>query len=236
MQHARSMATCTRSLPTNSPIPYYQPTERGYMSEGSQEGIYATSYIDPSEHTITIGGTETDRMSAFTGLDDYDTLFAARHGRGDLDPVPIAGDQKAIMSSVVPTHMAGPELINPMESMTPCQGALHSDQREQVKLQMASPSSDIIGEGAAIFMDMMKTILDALDKQVVTSPGSQKPTKESISSDEQDEIVEGVGSEIPSQKEDYPNLFLPIKENYWISDCFCGYSTVYLLITIRWFW
>ena len=44
-QHARSMATSTRSLPTNSPVPYYQPFERGPMSEGrlsdpgSQEGI-----------------------------------------------------------------------------------------------------------------------------------------------------------------------------------------------------
>ena len=62
---------------------------RCYMSEGSQEGVYVTPYVDPSEHTINIGGTdyhseitETDRVSTFTGLDDYDTLFAARHGRG----------------------------------------------------------------------------------------------------------------------------------------------------------
>ena len=34
VQHARSMATHTRSLPTNSPIPYFQPIKRGYMSEG----------------------------------------------------------------------------------------------------------------------------------------------------------------------------------------------------------
>ena len=94
-QHARSMATHTRSLPTDSPVPYFQEVERGYMSEGSQEGVYATPYMDPSEHTINIGGTdyyseitEMDRVSTFTGLDDYDTLFAARHGRGAFDPVP----------------------------------------------------------------------------------------------------------------------------------------------------
>ena len=40
-QHARSMVAGTRSLPTDSPIPYFQPIERGYMSEGSQEGVYA---------------------------------------------------------------------------------------------------------------------------------------------------------------------------------------------------
>ena len=33
-QHARLMATGTRSLPTDSPIPYFQPIERGHMSEG----------------------------------------------------------------------------------------------------------------------------------------------------------------------------------------------------------
>ena len=61
----------------------------------SQEGVCATPYVDPSEHTVNMGGTdyhseitETDRVSTFTGLDDYDTLFAARHGRGALDPVP----------------------------------------------------------------------------------------------------------------------------------------------------
>ena len=33
-QHARSMATGPRSLPTNSLDPYFQPVDRGYMSEG----------------------------------------------------------------------------------------------------------------------------------------------------------------------------------------------------------
>ena len=28
------MTTGTRSLPTNSPVPYFQPIERGHMSEG----------------------------------------------------------------------------------------------------------------------------------------------------------------------------------------------------------
>ena len=140
VQHARSMATGTRSLPTNSPIPYFQPIERGYMSEGSQEGVYATPYVDPSEHTVNIGGTnyhseitETDRVSTFTGLDDYDTLFAARHGRGALDPVPKVGEQ--ITTSLgIPPPMVGPELINLMERVMPIHGDVHPGQREQVSL------------------------------------------------------------------------------------------------------
>ena len=42
----------------DSPIPYYPPIERGYMSEDSQEGVYAPPYVDPSEHTINVGGTD----------------------------------------------------------------------------------------------------------------------------------------------------------------------------------
>ena len=55
-QQARSMATGTRSLPTNSPIPYYQLFERGPLSEGrlsnpgSQEGMYIPPYyVNPWE-------------------------------------------------------------------------------------------------------------------------------------------------------------------------------------------
>ena len=237
VQHARSMATGTRSLPTDSPIPYFQPIERGYMSEGSQEGVYATPYVDPSEHTINIGGTdyhsevtETDRVSTFTGLDDYDTLFAARHGRGALDPVPKVGEQMMTTSLGIPPPMAGPELINPMERMMPIHGDAHPGQREQVslapetlKLQVVSPSSEIIGEGAAIFMDMTEMILDVLDKQVATSPSSQQHTKGLSSNDNQKEVVKSKEPKASTQKEDYPDLFLPIMENYRISDCYHGY-------------
>ena len=96
------------------------------MYEGSQEGVYATPYVDPSEHTINIGGTdyhseitETDRVSTFTGLDDYDTLFAARHGRGALDPVPKVSEQITTTSLGIPPPITGPELINPMEKTMP---------------------------------------------------------------------------------------------------------------------
>ena len=231
VQHARSMAAGTRSLPTNSPIPYFQPIERGYMSEGSQEGVYAPPYIEPSEHTINIGGTdyhseitEMDRVSTFTGLDDYDTLFAARHGRGALDPVPKVGEQKSTTTLGIPPPMAGPKLINPMERMMPIHGDVHPDQREQVRPWIASPSSEIIGEGAAIFTDMTETILDVLDKQVVMSPGSQQHTKGLSSKDDQKEMVQSKEARVSAQKEDYPDLFLPIMENYRISDHFHGYS------------
>ena len=229
VQHARSMATETRSLPTDSPTPYFQPIKRDYMLEGSQEGVYATPYIEPLEHTISIGGTdyhsgitEMDRVSTYTGLDDYDTLFAARHGRGALDPVPKVGEQKSTTTLDIPIPMAGPKLINPMERMVPIHGEAHPDQREPMKLQVTSPSSDIIGEGAAIFTDMTETILDILDKQMVTSSGSQQHTKNLSSKSDQKEMVQSEEPRVSAQK-DYPDLFLPIRENYRISDHFHGY-------------
>ena len=44
-QHARSMATGTSSLPTDSPIPYFQPIERGHMSEGGLSDRYSPKVI-----------------------------------------------------------------------------------------------------------------------------------------------------------------------------------------------
>ena len=38
-QHAMSMATITRSLPTDSPVPYFQQPERRHVSEGVPSDI-----------------------------------------------------------------------------------------------------------------------------------------------------------------------------------------------------
>ena len=65
------------------------------------------------------------------GLDDYDTLFAARHGRGALDPVPRVSDQMIMTTSLgIPFPVTGPELVNPMERVMPTRDIVHSSQRE----------------------------------------------------------------------------------------------------------
>ena len=83
-QHARSMAMGTRPLPTDSPVLYFQPIERGHMSEGglsdrySPKAIFAGD-IQMSSHNgnIPLGGTNYPPIGAepgiYTGLhDDYD--------------------------------------------------------------------------------------------------------------------------------------------------------------------
>ena len=114
------MATGTRSLPTDSPVPYFQPIERGHLSEGVPSDIGSLGdvphggmempphcanlsevpHIPPSGieyHPIVL---KSDRLSTYTGLDDYDTLFEARHGRGALDNRPRTSGETIVTLSI----------------------------------------------------------------------------------------------------------------------------------------
>ena len=121
-QHARSMAMGTRSLPTDSPVPYFQQPERGHVLEGVPSDIdlpvgalHETQNVQiPPRHVnsdifpyLPSSGIEydprivdQDKLSTYTGLDDYDTLFEVRHGRGAIDSVPISGERVSATSPV----------------------------------------------------------------------------------------------------------------------------------------
>ena len=236
-QHTRTMATGTRSLP-DSPVPYFQLIERGYMSEGSQEGIYVPPYVNPLEQTINIGGTdyhpnasEIDRVSTYTGLDDYDTLFAARHGRGALDPVSRMSEQMimATFMGITPPTVSMGIMVDPLERVPLTHDIAHLRQREHVSIpndpskhRVVSPSTEIIGKGATVFTDMTEMILDTLDHQVAMAPDTQPKGLLPVNNQVKDR--QGNKLTTSDQKESYPDLFLPIAENYRISDCFCGNS------------
>ena len=154
-QHARSMATGTRLLPTDSPVPYFQLIERGHMSEGrlsdmgSQEAMFAggmyipPQQVNPWETTELWGGigyhpvvSEMDRVSTYTGLDDYDTLFEARHHREALDHVPRKSEEMVITSSMgitLTTSSVG-LIVNPLDKVKPAIDIGHSSQREHVSM------------------------------------------------------------------------------------------------------
>ena len=109
------------------------------MSEGSQEDVYVPPYVDPSEHAINIGGPdyhpniiETDKVSTYTGLDDYDTLFAVRHGRGALDPFPRMSEQVMMTTSmgITPPTVSEGLMVNPLERVTPTHDIMHTQVRE----------------------------------------------------------------------------------------------------------
>ena len=114
------MATGTRSLPTDSPVSYFQPIERGHVSEGVPSDIGSPGDVPYRGMQIPLchanlgeiphtppGGieyhpvvSEPDRFSTYTGLDDYDTLFDARHGRGALDNMPKSGEEAIATTSI----------------------------------------------------------------------------------------------------------------------------------------
>ena len=159
-------------------------------------------------------------------------MFAARHVRGALDPVPRASEQLVTTtSSGIPPPITGPELINPMVRVMSAYDIMPLSQREQashhnetLQLQIVSPSSEIMGEGAAIFTDITETILNVLDKQVAMPPDSQQPVKGLSLDDNQIKKTQSKEPKSSIQKDGYPDLFLPTVENYRISDCFPGYS------------
>ena len=243
------MATGTRSLPTDSPVPYFQPIERGHMSEGrlsdlgSQEDRNIPSdYVNPWEKTERPGGIDShanasdiDRVSTYTGLDNYDKLFTARYGRGALDQDPRMSEQMVMTTSVGITPItSGTELmVNPLEKVKPSSDIEHTNHREHItitegplKHRVVSPGSEIIGEGAAIFTDMTETILNTLDQCLAMSSNAQKAeglligedmTVRQIGNDQMDKTQDGT-QQTSDPKEKYPDLFLPVAENHRISD------------------
>ena len=90
---------------------------------------------------------------------------------------------------------------------------------DPLKCRVASPSSEIIGEGAAIFTDMMETMLTALDQQMAMSSDAQKlegiPSGKDVTigqkiGDSHMEETQGRTQITSDPKEMYPDLFLPV--------------------------
>ena len=204
------MTTGTRSLPTDSPVPYFQPIERGHVSEGvpsdigslgdvphggmqippCHENLGEIPYLPPGGVEYHPVVSEPDRLSTYTGLDDYDTLFEARHGRGALDNMAKSGEEAIATSSIGITHvtLSAGMTENPRARIRPTldSRALPPDWKEHVSVsadpsviehRVVSPVSTghIIGKGAAIFTDMTETMLTILDQQMVLSSKAQKP-------------------------------------------------------------
>ena len=108
-QHAGSVAAGPRSLPTNSLDPYFQPVDRGYMSESGLSDRYSP------RAAIVKGVCRSSHDGYATGLNDYDTLFGARHGREMVDIAPKVSAPMISTAEVVPTTYGG---IIPVPSST----------------------------------------------------------------------------------------------------------------------
>ena len=147
---------------------------------------------------------------------------------------------------ITSTTLSAGVITNPMVEVGPAfdSGPLHTNQRECVPMR-ADPSmmrhrvvsqissGHIIGEGAAIFMDMTETMLTALDLQMALSTKAQKPEGSltdnivaagQLTGNNQVGESQARAQVTPDTKDIYPDLYLPVVENYRVSDQFYGYS------------
>ena len=154
------MATSTRSLPTHSPVPYFQSLEREHVSEGipsdigSPEGaLHGNVQMSPCCANLDVfpylpsDGIEynpeifeQERLSTYTGLNDYDTLFEARLSRGPVDNISKIGERTLVVppmgmpSTITSEDMAENLMVGARPKHTPDSGQLLPDQREHVSI------------------------------------------------------------------------------------------------------
>ena len=155
--------------------------------------------------------------------------------------MPRTSGEVVITSSIgiTPTTLSTGVITNPMVEMKPTFDSrpLYTNQREHVSMsadpsvmghRVVSPSSGhIIGKGAAIFMDMTETMLTTLDRQMDLSTKAQKPegsltdnivTAGQLTGNKQVGESQARAQLTPHTKDIYPDLHLPVVENYRISD------------------
>ena len=160
------MTTGTRSLPTNSPVPYFQSTDREYRSESGLSDRYSLR----APTAIDVSRSSQDDYA--TILDDYATLNEASYDRETIDIVPRVG-APVISTEVVPTTLGG---RTPVSSGTGMIGNTKTEivptsgsplQKKCIPMSsdrvVSSSSSHIIGEGATVFTDITDTMLKVLD-------------------------------------------------------------------------
>ena len=238
---------------------------RGLPSDiGSPEGTLHESVQMPPCHAnldvfpyLPSGGNEynpevfeQERLPTYTGLNEYDTLFEVRHGRGAVDNIPKSGERTLVVpsmgmpSTITSEDMAENLIVGARPKHTPDSGQPPPDQRKHVSIgevpsttgqRAVSPVNNqyILGEGAVIFTDMKETKLTALDQQMALSGEAQKP-KGSLTSNVLTPRQLSGSSNIGKSKttpqtvnaieDKYPDLYLLVVENYRISDRFYGYT------------
>ena len=142
------------------------------------------------EGTVHHPVAESDRLTTYTGLDDYDTLFEARHGRGALNQVPRKSEEKFTSSmGITPTTLGTGLMVQSKDKEKSVVGIEPLSQNDSVSKmtdpltnRVVSHSSEIIGEGATIFTDMTQTMLITLDQQLAMSSNIQE-LKEPLNDD-----------------------------------------------------
>ena len=119
----------TRSLPTNSPVPYVSMTDREYRSDSGLSERYTTRI------PMATGVDRSSYRGHMTEQDDYATL-----------------------GSITPTSSSIGMIVRPKTKSVRPKGSIESES-----------SHLIIGESAAMFTDMMDTMLKVLNRRMAAA-------------------------------------------------------------------
>ena len=130
----------TRSLPTNSPVPYAPSTDREYRSESGLSDRYT------SRAPIVTGVHKSSYDGYVTEHDDYATL-------GGITPAPSS------------TGM----IVNPRTETISTHGSPIQKDTMKIERAVSTSSHPIIGESATVFTDMTDTMLKVLDRQMAVT-------------------------------------------------------------------
>ena len=125
----------TRSLPTDSPVPYIPSTDREYKSDSALSDRYT------SRTPIATGVSRSSYEGYMTEHDDYTTL-------GGITPTPSS------------TEM----FVNPKAKSLSIHGSSIQKDKVNVERPESISSHPIIGESATVFTDMTDTMLKVLDR------------------------------------------------------------------------
>ena len=126
----------TRSLPTDSPVPYIPSTDREYRSDSGLSDKYI------ARTPIATGVSRSSCEDYRTEHDDYASL-------GDITPTSIAE-----------------KFVNPRTMFMSNRGSPIQKDDAKTEKAVSTSSHPIIGESATVFTDMTDTMLKVLDRQM----------------------------------------------------------------------
>ena len=130
----------TRSLPTDSPVPYIPSTDREYRSDSGLSDKYTV------RTPIATALSRSLYKGYRTEPDDY-----------------------AFLGGITPTSFNAERFVNPKtKTMSNCGSPIQKD-NANIEKAVSTSSHPIIGEGATVFTDMTDTMLKVLDRRMAVT-------------------------------------------------------------------
>ena len=130
----------TRSLPTDSPVPYIPLTDREYKSDSGLSDKYTV------RTPMATGVNRSSYEDYMTGQDDYATL-----------------------GSRMPASSSAGMFVNPKTKSMSSHGSPIQKDNANVERAVSTSTHPIIGESATVFTDMTDTMLKVLDRRMAVT-------------------------------------------------------------------